>query len=297
MCGCAQMAAAIQASAIDVLGPDTPCRVKLKLWRISDHPSAKQPSAPSASQPLPEAARREAADPMPPSDIPQQAASSHQPQAASTQPQAAAPSQLHPSAHHRALHQEPQHRTADQGRPTSRRSAAAAAAAAAVAAGGSHSGSHVSSQGGSLSKGAGLCLDANVLTIPDAVLCSEMGVHFSPCGRYLVACIACAAVCCCTLFSLIMVISFAGWTPGCVCVPDSGTRTVVEYAQVEPVVASSAHVLQLTGRVCNFLSWNSLQGTPSCLFLLQFTGRNKLMGNGHGLVVHLFKREKIVMST
>lgn len=29
------------------------------------------------------------------------------------------------------------------------------------------------------------------IIIPDAVLCSEMGVHFSPCGRYLVACIAC----------------------------------------------------------------------------------------------------------
>ena len=29
------------------------------------------------------------------------------------------------------------------------------------------------------------------IIIPDAVLCSEMGVHFSPCGRYLAACIAC----------------------------------------------------------------------------------------------------------
>jgi len=29
------------------------------------------------------------------------------------------------------------------------------------------------------------------LTITDAVLCSEMGVHFSPCGRYLAACVAC----------------------------------------------------------------------------------------------------------
>mmetsp|Transcript_1199 Transcript_1199/g.3966 ORF Transcript_1199/g.3966 Transcript_1199/m.3966 type:complete len:415 (+) Transcript_1199:126-1370(+) len=29
------------------------------------------------------------------------------------------------------------------------------------------------------------------LTIPHAVLCSEMGTHFSPCGRYLAACIAC----------------------------------------------------------------------------------------------------------
>ena len=34
-------------------------------------------------------------------------------------------------------------------------------------------------------------LDAPSLTIPDAVLCSEMGVHFSACGRYLAACVAC----------------------------------------------------------------------------------------------------------
>ncbi|KAL6968119.1 hypothetical protein U1Q18_033922 [Sarracenia purpurea var. burkii] len=29
------------------------------------------------------------------------------------------------------------------------------------------------------------------LTIPHAVLCSEMGTHFSPCGRFLAACVAC----------------------------------------------------------------------------------------------------------
>ncbi|XP_020112159.1 uncharacterized protein LOC109726777 [Ananas comosus] len=29
------------------------------------------------------------------------------------------------------------------------------------------------------------------LTISHVVLCSEMGAHFSPCGRYLVACVAC----------------------------------------------------------------------------------------------------------
>lgn len=34
-------------------------------------------------------------------------------------------------------------------------------------------------------------LEAAVLTISDAVLCSEMGVHFSPCGRLLAACVAC----------------------------------------------------------------------------------------------------------
>uniref|UniRef100_A0A1J3IVQ8 Activating molecule in BECN1-regulated autophagy protein 1 n=1 Tax=Noccaea caerulescens TaxID=107243 RepID=A0A1J3IVQ8_NOCCA len=33
--------------------------------------------------------------------------------------------------------------------------------------------------------------DRCLLTIPHAVLCSEMGAHFSPCGRYLAACVAC----------------------------------------------------------------------------------------------------------
>jgi len=35
-----------------------------------------------------------------------------------------------------------------------------------------------------------LCVPA-LLTISHAVLCSEMGAHFSPCGRYLAACVAC----------------------------------------------------------------------------------------------------------
>lgn len=30
-----------------------------------------------------------------------------------------------------------------------------------------------------------------LLTVPHAVLCSEMGAHFSPCGRYLAVCVAC----------------------------------------------------------------------------------------------------------
>ena len=34
-------------------------------------------------------------------------------------------------------------------------------------------------------------LEVAALTISDAVLCSEMGVHFSPCGRLLAACVAC----------------------------------------------------------------------------------------------------------
>lgn len=34
-------------------------------------------------------------------------------------------------------------------------------------------------------------LTAPAAIIPDAVLCSEMGVQFSPCGKYLAACVAC----------------------------------------------------------------------------------------------------------
>ncbi|GMH20069.1 hypothetical protein Nepgr_021910 [Nepenthes gracilis] len=34
-------------------------------------------------------------------------------------------------------------------------------------------------------------LDTEILTIEHAVLCSEMGSHFSPCGRFLAACVAC----------------------------------------------------------------------------------------------------------
>ncbi|KAF8091298.1 hypothetical protein N665_0448s0014 [Sinapis alba] len=35
--------------------------------------------------------------------------------------------------------------------------------------------------------------DRCLLTIQHVVLCSEMGAHFSPCGRYLAACVACVA--------------------------------------------------------------------------------------------------------
>lgn len=38
---------------------------------------------------------------------------------------------------------------------------------------------------------APLDVDKCRLTIPHAVLCSEMGAHFSPCGRFLAACVAC----------------------------------------------------------------------------------------------------------
>ncbi|PIN05723.1 WD40 repeat-containing protein [Handroanthus impetiginosus] len=42
-------------------------------------------------------------------------------------------------------------------------------------------------------KNPGAPLDASRcrLTIPHAVLCSEMGAHFSPCGRFLAVCVAC----------------------------------------------------------------------------------------------------------
>ncbi|KAG2302338.1 hypothetical protein Bca52824_030989 [Brassica carinata] len=35
--------------------------------------------------------------------------------------------------------------------------------------------------------------DSCLLTIPHVVLCSEMGAHLSPCGRYIAACVACVA--------------------------------------------------------------------------------------------------------
>ncbi|KAL3828318.1 hypothetical protein ACJIZ3_017120 [Penstemon smallii] len=38
---------------------------------------------------------------------------------------------------------------------------------------------------------AHLSTDRCRLTIPHAVLCSEMGAHFSPCGRFLAVCVAC----------------------------------------------------------------------------------------------------------
>ncbi|GER50114.1 transducin family protein / WD-40 repeat family protein, partial [Striga asiatica] len=41
-----------------------------------------------------------------------------------------------------------------------------------------------------------VALDADKcrLTIPHVVLCSEMGAHFSPCGRFLAACVACIQI-------------------------------------------------------------------------------------------------------
>ncbi|XXG90705.1 hypothetical protein AAC387_Pa12g2406 [Persea americana] len=38
---------------------------------------------------------------------------------------------------------------------------------------------------------APLDADKCCLTVPHAVLCSEMGAHFSPCGRFIAACVAC----------------------------------------------------------------------------------------------------------
>lgn len=38
---------------------------------------------------------------------------------------------------------------------------------------------------------ASLNVERCLLTVPHAVLCSEMGAHFSPCGRFLAACVAC----------------------------------------------------------------------------------------------------------
>ena len=112
-----QMAAAIQASvtSADILGPEAPCRVKLRLWRVSDKPSHLRRASQDVSAAI-----------APPG----------------------ASSRVGPR---------------DAGGP-----------------------------GGNL--GRGLTLEAALLTIPDAVLCSEMGVHFSPCGRFLAACIVCVQV-------------------------------------------------------------------------------------------------------
>ena len=45
----------------------------------------------------------------------------------------------------------------------------------------------------SMNAGAGkaeLKLQEALLVVPNTVLCSEMGVHISPCGRFLAACVA-----------------------------------------------------------------------------------------------------------
>ena len=38
-------------------------------------------------------------------------------------------------------------------------------------------------------------LQRALLVVPSTVLCSEMGVHIAPCGRYLAACVALSQVC------------------------------------------------------------------------------------------------------
>ena len=58
-------------------------------------------------------------------------------------------------------------------------------------------------------------LEVPSLTIPDAVLCSEMGVHFSACGRFLAACVACQVRSCLAGDDL-----FTSLRLGCACSPD-----------------------------------------------------------------------------
>lgn len=120
---CLQMAAAIRAASTEALGAESPCRVKLRVWRISNKRSQLRRVS-SESQPA--AQRASAASPS-----------------ASGAP---APPEQHEA-----------------------------------------SGSSCNGEGG-------ITLESVLLTIPDAVLCSEMGVHLSPCGRYLAACIVCMQV-------------------------------------------------------------------------------------------------------
>jgi activator-of-BECN1-regulated-autophagy protein 1 len=78
--------------------------------------------------------------------------------------------------------------------------AAAAVAAAAAAAAETPCTVRLRLWGFPVAAAAAACADAAAppprltpsrLTIPHAVLCSEMGAHFSPCGRFLAACVAC----------------------------------------------------------------------------------------------------------
>ena len=41
-----------------------------------------------------------------------------------------------------------------------------------------------------------------LMVVPRAVLCSEMGVHLAPCGRFLAACVAMPQVCVGLFFQL-----------------------------------------------------------------------------------------------
>lgn len=133
------MAAAIRAASTEALGAESPCRVKLRVWRISNKNSQL---------------RRVSSDSQRPAQQAQAASGSR---SASLPASAASPSASGASVAQPAL------------------SPAAEGHAAAGSEG-------------------GITLESVLLTIPDAVLCSEMGVHLSPCGRFLAACIVCMQV-------------------------------------------------------------------------------------------------------
>ncbi len=137
------------------MGKDQPCRVKLRIWRYQPRPPADAPSgAPDA-----------------PGDAP--------PGAARGSAAAARPGEAAAAV-----------RAASAGSGDSSQSGGGAASAPA-AAGAPPGLLHPNPNLGGGRPAWPPPLDAPLLTIADAVLCSEMGVHFSPCGRYLAACVAC----------------------------------------------------------------------------------------------------------
>lgn len=147
-----QMAVRTAAAA---MGKDQPCRVKLRIWRYQPRPPADAPSgAPDA-----------------PGDAP--------PGAARGSAAAARPGEAAAAV-----------RAASAGSGDSSQSGGGAASAPA-AAGALPGPSYPNPNLGGARPAWPPPLDAPLLTIADAVLCSEMGVHFSPCGRYLAACVAC----------------------------------------------------------------------------------------------------------
>eukprot|EP00873_Tetraselmis_striata_P042308 jgi/Tetstr1/462572/TSEL_007558.t1 len=103
-------------------------------------------------------------------------------------------------------------------------------------------------------------LDAPRLTIPHAVLCSEMGVHFSPCGRYVAACVACQA------------------PPGDEADPHSGTpinTSIYELRVFSLEKASFGRVMQARQiRAAHCLT--SIQFSPSSEHLLLAYGRRHI---------------------
>ncbi|BDA46641.1 probable activating molecule in BECN1-regulated autophagy protein 1 at N-terminal half [Coccomyxa sp. Obi] len=213
------------AAAANAIGQEQPCRVKLRLWRYSPYDSASPKQAGAAAAPAPKKRAESAASsatteqggahvaveagdgaaqPMnivPPSPVAEaaqagtvaqgaQQGSLRQGGGATARPSAAAPPSASsrrpaadPAASAVAMVSAATSATAAAAPGPSRRPAADAAVMGAPVASGAISAAATS--------GPPRPLECTELTIMDAVLCSEMGVHFSPCGRYLAVCVAC----------------------------------------------------------------------------------------------------------